>query len=73
MERIEAGRKIDPETAEVDWDMALYWTLTGSGPNCRRSCGAWVDYISLALRESDVWVSFYDLPDKTREALWKKA
>jgi hypothetical protein len=70
--RKDEGTRIDPETAEVEWDYiqildpyGLYPDLTpeeyciGRGYFARRP-------------GSDVWVCFYDLPDKTRDALWKK-
>ena len=70
--RKEAARQIDPETAEVTWryvqtmdpygvhpDLPEEWEQIGRG------------YFARSPR-SDVWVSFYDLPKATREALWKK-
>ena len=69
--RKEAARQIDPETAEVRWRYVRIRDPYGVDPlpeddkigrgYFARSPG------------SDVWVSFYDLPDATAEALWAKA
>ena len=64
--------KIDPETAEVDW---LYeYTMDPYGvdpdlPEELRQVGR--EYFARS-PDSDVWVSFQDLPDATVEALWAK-
>ena len=67
-----AGRKIDPETAEIDckhgqiWDpYALYPELAEEFPE--------VGWIFFARSPgSDIWVEFGDLPVATRGALWEK-
>jgi hypothetical protein len=70
--RKEAGREIDPETAEVGWMFADTFDPYGVFPflpegkqpvgreNFARSPG------------SDVWVWFGDLPTATAKALWEK-
>src|SRR5262245_11137113 len=69
--RKEAGLKIDPETAEVHWEFGQVVDPYGvegvpEGYECigrqyfARSPG------------SDVWVSFCDLPQVTRDTLWKR-
>jgi hypothetical protein len=70
--RKEAGLKIDPETAEVDWIYALTMDPYGVCPD-------FPDEYKQVGREyfarspgSDVWVHFDDLPDATRDALWAK-
>lgn len=70
--RREEGMKIDPATAEVDWD----WTETldpygVEGPlpeDCRQ-----VGRTYFARRPgSDIWVAFCDLPKETAEALYQR-
>jgi len=68
--RKEAGLKIDPETAEVDWIYALTLDPYGVYPDLPADCVG-REYFARA-PGSDVWVSFDDLPDATREALWEK-
>jgi hypothetical protein len=70
--RKEAGLKIDPETAEVDWTYAL--TLDPYGvyrdlPEEYQQVGR--EYFARS-PGSDIWVNFGDLPEATRDALWKK-
>jgi hypothetical protein len=72
--RKEAGLKIDPETAEVDWDYRQ--TLDPYGIKDEWELPEEFDQVG---REyfarspgSDVWVSFYDLPDAAREKIWVK-
>jgi hypothetical protein len=70
--RKEAGLKIDPETAEVMWQYAL--TLDSYGvyrdlPEEYQQVGR--EYFARS-PGSDVWVEFGDLPDATRDALWRK-
>jgi hypothetical protein len=72
--RREESLRIDPETAEVDWNYALTfdpycildeWELPEEFHQVGRAYFARVP-------ESDIWVEFGDLPESTREALWKK-
>ena len=70
--RKEAGLKIDPETAEVEWIYAL--TLDPYGvypelPEEYRQVGR--EYFARS-PGSDVWVLFGDLPDAIESALWEK-
>jgi hypothetical protein len=69
--RKEAGLKIDPETAEVDWNYGDICDPYGV-------CDEWelpeeflcVGRVYYARSpESDIWVSFDDLPDTVREKL----
>jgi hypothetical protein len=57
------GLTIDPANAEVEWtyapDLPEEYVQVGR-EYFARSPG------------SDVWVNFYDLPEATRDALWKK-
>lgn len=70
--RIEAGRRIDPETAEVDWEYGLVMDPYGIEPDLPGELRVVGRLYFARSPGSDVWVSFYDLPDKTRDALWKK-
>jgi hypothetical protein len=69
--RREAATKIDPETAEVDWqyrdalDPYEVCDLTPEEMCIVRS------YFARA-PGSDIWVSFLDLPKETVEALWHR-
>jgi hypothetical protein len=72
--RREESLRIDPETAGVDWNYALTfdpygildeWELPEEFHQVGRAYFARVP-------ESDIWVEFGDLPESTREALWKK-
>jgi hypothetical protein len=66
------GLKIDPETAEVDWVYGqildpyhVYPDLPGEFQQIGRV------YFARS-PGSDIWVCFYDLPEKTRGALWAR-
>src|SRR5262249_32417702 len=72
--RKEAGRKIDPETAEVMWEYGQELDPYGIGretdiPRELRSIGRQHFVRSPG---SDIWVHFSDLPEATADALWKK-
>ena len=70
--RKEAALKIDPETAEVDWTYGLTLDPYGVYPDLPeeyRQVGR--EYFACS-PGSDIWVSFYDLPDATRDALWER-
>ena len=68
----EAARKIDPETAEVHWTYGSVldpYGIYNLGPDDEDNVGR--NYWARA-PGSDVWVLFGDLPETTRDALWKK-
>jgi hypothetical protein len=69
--RVEAGLKIDPETAEVEF--FYEHTLDPYGlydlPEELQQTGR--VYFACA-PGTDIWVHFGDLPADTRDALWKK-
>ena len=68
--RKEAGLKIDPETAEVDWKYAQTLDPYGIDPDLPeelRQVGR--EYFARS-PGSDIWVHFGDLPEETRDALW---
>jgi hypothetical protein len=70
--RKEAGRQIDPETAEVDWWYAQTLDPYGVDPDLPEECQQIGREYFACDPGSDVWVSFGDLPDATRSALWEK-
>src|SRR6185312_6966477 len=70
--RKEAGRRIDPETAEVT--VSYCWSLDPYG-----DCSDLPEELQQVGREcfarspgEDTWVWFGDLPEATRDALWKR-
>ena len=70
--RKEAGLKIDPETAEVEWTYAQ--TLDPYGVYHDLPEEYWQVGREYFARSpgSDVWVWLGDLPDAIRSALWEK-
>ena len=70
--RREAGLKIDPETAEVLWDYAQVLDPYGIYPNLPPQWDCVGRAYFARSPNSEVWVSFDDLPETTREALWQK-
>jgi hypothetical protein len=66
------GLHIDPETAEVDWTYAQTLDPYGDEPNLPEECRQVGRGYFARSPGSDVWISFYDLPEATRDALWKK-
>jgi len=70
--RKEAGLKIDPETAEVDWDYAQTLDPYGIDPDLPeelRQVGR--EYFARS-PGSHIWVHFGDLPETTRAELWRR-
>jgi len=70
--RKEAGQQIDPETTEVDWNYAYTLDPYGVDPDLPEELQQVGREYFARSPGSDVWVSFHDLPDATRDALWKK-
>lgn len=66
------GLHVDPETAEVTWIYAQTLDPYGDYPNLPEEYQQVGREYFARSPESDIWVSFDDLPDATREALWKK-
>ncbi len=70
--RKEAGLRIDPETAEVDWEygqvMDPYRVYSDLPEECQQ---VGRQYFARS-PGSDIWVHFRDLPDEAREVLWEK-
>jgi len=70
--RKEAAQYIDPETAEVDWTYGQILDPYGVDPDLpdELSCAGRVYFARSP--ESDIWVSFHDLPEEISSALWEK-
>jgi hypothetical protein len=66
------GLHIDPETADVEWTYAQTLDPYGDDPNLPEECWQVGREYFARSPGSDVWVSFHDLPDATRDALWEK-
>jgi len=70
--RKEAGRKIDPETAEVIWDYGSEIDPYGILPEVPGESGGIGRHYFARSPRSDIWVWFPHLPDQIRDALWEK-
>jgi hypothetical protein len=70
--RKEAGKQIDPETAEVEWTYAQTLDPYGVDPELPEECQQVGREYFARSPGGDVWVWFGDLPDATRDALWRK-
>ena len=69
--RKEAGKRIDPETAEVDWDYGQIMDPYGVDPNLPEELDLIGRLYFARSSGSDIWVSFDDLPDETRARAWE--
>lgn len=70
--RKQAGLRIDPNTAEVEWVYAQTLDPYGFEPELPAEYQQIGREYFARSPGSDVWVWFGDLPDATREALWAK-
>jgi hypothetical protein len=70
--RKEAGLQIDPETAEVEWTYAYTVDPYGIDPELSKQCDQIGREYFARSPGNNVWVSFDDLPDATRSALWER-
>ncbi len=70
--RKEEGRKIDPDTAEVWWNWAEILDPYGVYPHPPGECQCVGRAYFARSPGSDIWVSFYDLPDETERQLWER-
>jgi hypothetical protein len=70
--RKEAGLKINPETAEVDWSYARTLDPYGVYPDLPEECQQVGRAYFARSPGSDIWVCFDDLPQATVDALWEK-
>ena len=69
--RKEAGAKIDPETAEVDWIYGQIMDPYGVNRNLPEELYQVGRLYFARSPGSDIWVSFYDLPEDTLKRLWE--
>jgi hypothetical protein len=70
--RTEEAPKIDPETAEIDWQYGQIMDPYRVRPDLsdEEYC---VGRVYFARNPgSEIWVCFYDLSEETCKALWKK-
>jgi hypothetical protein len=70
--RKKAGRKIDPETAEVCWIYAQTLDPYGVYPEIPEEYQQVGREYFARSPGGDIWVLFGDLPKDTREALWER-
>src|SRR5262249_44284040 len=70
--RKEAGLKIDTETAEVERIYARKLDPYGVYPDLPDECDQVGREYFARSPGSDLWVNFGDLPDATRDALWRR-
>jgi len=70
--RKEAGIKIASETAEVFWKYGQTFDPYGVDPDLPEEYKQIGREYFARCPGSDVWVSFGDLPNATRESLWRR-
>src|SRR5262249_13306551 len=70
--RKEAGKHIDPQTAEVACWYAETLDPYGVDPDLPDDCSCIGRQYFARAPGSDIWVRFGDLPEATREAIWKR-
>jgi hypothetical protein len=69
--RKEVGRHMDPETAEVLWDIGQIMDPYGDeGPNLPKELQQGGDNYFVRSPGSDLWICFTDLPEATVKYLW---
>jgi hypothetical protein len=68
----EAGLKIDPETAEVDWCYAQTLDPYGVYSNLPEECQQVGREYFARSPGSEIWVHLHDLPEETSNALWQR-
>ncbi len=66
------GLHIDPETAEVDWIYAQTLDPYGDHPDLPEEYQQVGREYFARSPGANVWISFGDLPEASRDALWKK-
>jgi hypothetical protein len=70
--RKEAAFEIDPETAVVTWWYVEILDPYGVDPNLPKECHQIGRVYFARSSGSDVWISFYDLPDAVCKRLWER-
>jgi len=68
----EAGRHIDPATAEVEWMYGQILDPYGIDPDLPEEYQQVGRMYFARSPSSDIWVWFGDLPAATRTALWER-
>jgi hypothetical protein len=66
------GGQIDPETAEVDWTYAQTHDPYGDDPNLPEEYQQVGREYFARSPETNIWISFGDLPRDAADRLWKK-
>jgi len=66
-----AGRQIDPKTAEATWFRAPIHDPYEIYPELPEEYNHVEEQWFARSAGSDIWVCFSDLPDATRDALWE--
>src|SRR5947209_3619717 len=70
--RKEAGRRIDPHTAAVEWWYAQTLDPYGINPELPEEYQQVGREYFARSPGSDVWVNFCDLPEDVRDTLWNR-
>ncbi|MCZ6839923.1 MAG: hypothetical protein O7G13_11685 [Alphaproteobacteria bacterium] len=68
--RKERGRKIDANTAEVEWCYAQVLDPYGIDPDLPEECRSIGRAYFARSPDSEIWVWFGDLPDEVRKKFW---
>ena len=67
-----AALKIDPDTAEVTWSYVQILDPYGVRPDLPKECDQVGRGYFARSPGGSVWISFDDLPQKVRDALWER-
>src|SRR5215208_7073171 len=70
--RRKAAEHIDPETAEVDWTYAIIGDPYGIDPDMPEELQSVGRAYFARSPNSDIWVSFDDVPQGVASQLWNK-
>lgn len=70
--RRQAGLKLDPKNAEIDYSYGQILDPYRIGPKVPSELYQGGRIYFARSPGSDIWVEFGDLPESTRKALWKK-
>jgi hypothetical protein len=70
--RKETALVIDPQTAEITWHWRHTLDPYGVDPDLPKECRQIGREYFARSPGSDIWVSFHDLPDNVREALYTR-
>ena len=70
-ERIAAGERIDPKTANFTWGWAQILNPYGVLDNVPEEADCIGRVYFLRAPGSDIWVNSYDLPEETCSEMWR--